>query len=101
MYSWIKWHKYLKKNLKQYTGCPLKKDLMNLWVLLFSNILIPNDSIIWMKIWQKQPESSLSLRKINHKLVLSFCKSNAGQNVLFFIGPALRNKIPEKMKKNN
>ena len=31
--------------------------------------------------------------------LLSFCKSNAGQNVLFFIGPALRNKIPEKMKK--
>ena len=31
--------------------------------------------------------------------LLSFCKSNAGQNVLFFIGPALQNKIPEKMKK--
>ena len=51
------------------------------------------------EIWQKQPESSLSLRKVNHKLVLSFRKSNAGQNVLFFIGPALHNKIPEKMKK--
>ena len=32
IYSWIKWKIYLKKNLKQWIGCPLNKDLINVWI---------------------------------------------------------------------
>ena len=46
----------------------------------------------------KAPESSSSLRNSYQKLKQHFGKTNAGQNALSFIGPALRNKVPEESK---
>ena len=48
--------------------------------------------------FMKAPESSLSLRNSYPKLQQPFCKTNTGQNTLSFIGPALWNKVPQKIK---
>ena len=47
----------------------------------------------------KAAESSLSLRNSYQKLQHPFRKTNTGQNVLSFIGPALWNKVPEEIKR--
>ena len=47
----------------------------------------------------KAPESSSSLRSSHQKLQHPFRKTNTGQNVLSFIGPALRNKFFEEIKR--
>ena len=49
----------------------------------------------------KAPESSSSLRNSYHKFQQPFHKTNTGQNVLSFIGPALWNKVPEEIKNLN
>ena len=50
------------------------------------------------EFFMKAPESSLSLRSSYQKLPQPFRKTNTGQNALSFIGPALWNKVPEKIK---
>ena len=50
------------------------------------------------EVFIKSPESSSSLRNSYQKLKQHFGKTNAGQNALSFIGPALRNKVPEESK---
>ena len=47
----------------------------------------------------KAPESILSLSNSYQKLQQPFRKTNAGQNALSFIGPALQNKVLEEIKK--
>ena len=47
----------------------------------------------------KAPESSSSLRNRYQKLQQPFRKTNTGQNALSFIGLALRNKVPEEIKR--
>ena len=47
----------------------------------------------------KAPESSSSLRNSYQKLQQPFRKTNAGQNALSFIGLALWNQVPEKIKR--
>ena len=47
----------------------------------------------------KAPEFSSSLRKSYQKLQQPFRKTSTGQNALFFIGPGLWNKIPERIKR--
>ena len=50
---------------------------------------------------KKAPESSSSLRNSYQKLQQPFRKTNTGQNALSFIGLALWNKVPEKIKRTN
>ena len=47
----------------------------------------------------KAPESSSSLRNSYQKRQQPFRKTNTGQNALPFIGPALWNKVAEKIKR--
>ena len=47
----------------------------------------------------KAPESSSSLRNRYQKLQQPFSKTNTGQIALSFIGPALWNEVPEKIKR--
>ena len=47
----------------------------------------------------KAPETSSSLRNSYHKLQQPFCKTNTDQNALSFIGLALWNKVPDKIKR--
>ena len=47
----------------------------------------------------KAPKSTSSLRNSYQKLQQPFRKTNTSQNTLFFIGPALRNKVPEEIKR--
>ena len=47
----------------------------------------------------KAPESRSLLRNSYQKLQQPFRKTNAGQNALSFIGPALWNKVPEEIKR--
>ena len=51
------------------------------------------------EVFMKAPESSSSLRNSYQKLQQPFRKTNTGQNALSFIGPALWNKVPEKIKR--
>ena len=51
------------------------------------------------EVFMKAPESSSLLRNSYQKLQQPFCKTNTGQNALSFIGPALWNKVPEKIKR--
>ena len=52
-----------------------------------------------MTFFLKAPESSSSLRNSYQKIQKPFRKTNTGQNVLSFIGPALWNKVPEEIKR--
>ena len=47
----------------------------------------------------KAPKSSSSLRNSYQNLQQPFRKTNTSQNTLFFIGPALWNKVPEEIKR--
>ena len=47
----------------------------------------------------KAPEFSSSLRNSYHKLQQPFRKTNTGQYTLSFIGLALWNKVPKKVKR--
>ena len=47
----------------------------------------------------KAPESSSPLKNSYQKLQQPFRKTNTSQNALSFIGPALWNKVPEKIKR--
>ena len=51
------------------------------------------------EVFMKPSESSLSPRTSYQKLQQPFRKTNTGQNTLSFIGPALWNKVPEKIKR--
>ena len=51
------------------------------------------------EVFMKAPESSSSLRNSYQKLQQPFRKTNTGQNALSFIAPALRNKVPEEVKR--
>ena len=51
------------------------------------------------EVFMKAPESSSSLRNSYQKLQQPFHKTNTGQNALSFIGLALWNKVPEKIKR--
>ena len=51
------------------------------------------------EVFMKAPESSSSLRNSYQKLQQPFRKTKTGQNALSFIGPALWNKVPEKIKR--
>ena len=51
------------------------------------------------EVFIKALASSSSLRDSYHKLQQPFRKTNAGQNFLFFIGPALWNKVSEEIKR--
>ena len=47
----------------------------------------------------KAPEFSSSLRNSYQRLQQPIRNTNTGQNALFFNGPALRNKVPEEIKR--
>ena len=51
------------------------------------------------EVFMKAPESSSSLRNSYQKLQQPFPKTNTDKNALSFIGPALWNKVPEKIKR--
>ena len=51
------------------------------------------------EVFIKVLESSSSLRSSYQKLQQPFRKTNTGQNALSFIGPALWNKVPQKIKR--
>ena len=51
------------------------------------------------EVFIKAPESSSSLRNSYQKLQQPFRKTNTGQNALSFVGLALWNKVPEKIKR--
>ena len=53
------------------------------------------------EVFMKPPESSSSLKNSYQKLEQPFRKTNTGQNALSFIGPALWNKVLQKIKRTN
>ena len=50
-------------------------------------------------VFMKAPECSSSLRNSYQKLQQSFRKTNASENALSFIGPALWNRVREEIRR--
>ena len=87
---------HLKKNLKQLINWLPIIEIHNHCVNSFSFKYFDNQCPYYLnEAFMKAPESSSSLRNSYQKFQQPFHKTNTGQNVLPFIGPALWNKVPE------